>query len=96
MREIVHIQAGQCGNQIGAKVSQPFSLQEAYFECHGKTFGSIDEKLKTFLVQTSRSTFSSGRMYQIVELAIAMNWLRGFRIRLIYEAPRISLSSSGR
>lgn len=22
MREIVHIQAGQCGNQIGAKVSQ--------------------------------------------------------------------------
>lgn len=23
MREIVHIQAGQCGNQIGAKVSLP-------------------------------------------------------------------------
>jgi len=23
MREIVHIQAGQCGNQIGAKVSIP-------------------------------------------------------------------------
>ena len=23
MREIVHIQAGQCGNQIGAKVSGP-------------------------------------------------------------------------
>ena len=22
MREIVHLQAGQCGNQIGAKVSQ--------------------------------------------------------------------------
>jgi len=22
MREIVHMQAGQCGNQIGAKVSQ--------------------------------------------------------------------------
>lgn len=22
MREIVHIQAGQCGNQIGAKVSE--------------------------------------------------------------------------
>ena len=28
MREIVHIQAGQCGNQIGAKVS---------FVCFGKT-----------------------------------------------------------
>ena len=24
MREIVHIQAGQCGNQIGAKVGQCF------------------------------------------------------------------------
>lgn len=27
MREIVHIQAGQCGNQIGAKVSE----EDPYF-----------------------------------------------------------------
>lgn len=26
MREIVHLQAGQCGNQIGAKVSSNFGL----------------------------------------------------------------------
>jgi len=26
MREIVHIQAGQCGNQIGAKVNTDFFL----------------------------------------------------------------------
>ena len=26
MREIVHIQAGQCGNQIGAKVSLFYNL----------------------------------------------------------------------
>lgn len=26
MREIVHLQAGQCGNQIGAKVSAYFFL----------------------------------------------------------------------
>jgi len=26
MREIVHLQAGQCGNQIGAKVFQIFGL----------------------------------------------------------------------
>ena len=26
MREIVHIQAGQCGNQIGAKVGSSLSL----------------------------------------------------------------------
>lgn len=27
MREIVHLQAGQCGNQIGAKVIYIFVLQ---------------------------------------------------------------------
>lgn len=27
MREIVHIQAGQCGNQIGAKVSTQGNLK---------------------------------------------------------------------
>ena len=32
MREIVHMQAGQCGNQIGAKVSRPL----------GKTVTSIN------------------------------------------------------
>lgn len=26
MREIVHLQAGQCGNQIGAKVSKPICV----------------------------------------------------------------------
>ena len=31
MREIVHIQAGQCGNQIGAKVSfYQFYLQKGF------------------------------------------------------------------
>lgn len=28
MREIVHLQAGQCGNQIGAKVSYYWKLQD--------------------------------------------------------------------
>ena len=27
MREIVHVQAGQCGNQIGAKVSFCFTVE---------------------------------------------------------------------
>jgi len=31
MREIVHLQAGQCGNQIGAKVSNQFCFVE-FFE----------------------------------------------------------------
>lgn len=35
MREIVHIQAGQCGNQIGAKVSFLFSLIFANYRMGG-------------------------------------------------------------
>lgn len=31
MREIVHLQAGQCGNQIGAKVSTYLSFR--FFKC---------------------------------------------------------------
>lgn len=31
MREIVHIQAGQCGNQIGAKVRQTYTTETDYF-----------------------------------------------------------------
>ena len=30
MREIVHLQAGQCGNQIGAKVSNTFVFKKKY------------------------------------------------------------------
>ena len=47
MREIVHIQAGQCGNQIGAKVKiQPFytHLQNYHF-CQKK---SAYQKLRNF------------------------------------------------
>ena len=33
MREIVHLQAGQCGNQIGAKVSPPKILQTSSNGC---------------------------------------------------------------
>ena len=32
MREIVHIQAGQCGNQIGAKVSAEYKCFKLKFE----------------------------------------------------------------
>ena len=31
MREIVHIQAGQCGNQIGSKVPQSISFNNITF-----------------------------------------------------------------
>ena len=34
MREIVHMQAGQCGNQIGAKVSHVLCFDKVFFETH--------------------------------------------------------------
>lgn len=34
MREIVHIQAGQCGNQIGAKVNTMFLYFFTVFLCN--------------------------------------------------------------
>jgi len=34
MREIVHLQAGQCGNQIGSKVTVRCWLSERDFLCH--------------------------------------------------------------
>lgn len=39
MREIVHIQAGQCGNQIGAKVSAKLIGKLSQFEEHAKKNG---------------------------------------------------------
>lgn len=35
MREIVHIQAGQCGNQIGAKVGSNFMERDAESDARG-------------------------------------------------------------
>ena len=41
MREIVHIQAGQCGNQIGAKVGiskfEFVDIREPFFKLEPKT-----------------------------------------------------------
>ena len=56
MREIVHLQAGQCGNQIGAKVTSnlnsPMMLQFGHFE----PFFSCKCQFLTYLY------FSSGRL----------------------------------
>lgn len=43
MREIVHLQAGQCGNQIGAKVScRSASHQIAFYErVSGSTVNTV-------------------------------------------------------
>ena len=35
MREIVHIQAGQCGNQIGAKVCTYLNIKGFFFSKSG-------------------------------------------------------------
>lgn len=41
MREIVHIQAGQCGNQIGAKVSELMLMQTSSIFCRKCTIWNM-------------------------------------------------------
>lgn len=61
MREIVHLQAGQCGNQIGAKVGRCFWIISAIFslkfdrncplltqQCHHTSLGNLP---RFFLLQ---------------------------------------------
>jgi len=45
MREIVHIQAGQCGNQIGSKFWEMIS-EEHGIDADGKYTGSVDSQLE--------------------------------------------------
>jgi hypothetical protein len=55
MREIVHLQAGQCGNQIGAKVSTIVYFN--FFYCVYSIFYSLNIYF-WMLIQRSRKTFS--------------------------------------
>jgi len=41
MREIVHIQAGQCGNQIGAKVRNDKRIFDANHNLHNSLTHSL-------------------------------------------------------
>ena len=56
MREIVHLQAGQCGNQIGAKVSPKekfISGKKSFFFEEGRplNWSVIDFFLNTFSIE---------------------------------------------
>jgi len=48
MREIVHIQAGQCGNQIGAKVSFSKSIFNSHFPFTESTVAKMASFLHDF------------------------------------------------
>ena len=52
MREIVHIQAGQCGNQIGAKVSVNFTCSQGFWDPVNAVLNSDRDRIVCFL--TSR------------------------------------------
>lgn len=41
MREIVHLQAGQCGNQIGAKVGLKMALLCVFYFCKDELHGFL-------------------------------------------------------
>ena len=52
MREIVHLQAGQCGNQIGAKVYLHLTKKHTF--CNILTFGFLPQNSsgKSYLMNT--------------------------------------------
>ena len=56
MREIVHMQAGQCGNQIGAKVSDIFLnnyLNISWYKRYtGVVIGTYGHALPVFSIST--------------------------------------------
>jgi len=49
MREIVHIQAGQCGNQIGTKVSQIKCILFSYHTVGFKLYLALSKTITTDL-----------------------------------------------
>jgi hypothetical protein len=63
MREIVHIQAGQCGNQIGAKVRRQ-SLEFISFPCLSYSFGKSSpmNMVSTPLVATTATLICSSNV----------------------------------
>ncbi|KAI8120498.1 Tubulin beta-3 chain [Lucilia cuprina] len=65
MREIVHLQAGQCGNQIGAKFWEIIS-EEHGIDCNGIYNGESDlqlERVSVYYNEASAVTRSSGGKY---------------------------------
>ena len=55
MREIVHVQAGQCGNQIGAKFWEVIS-DEHGIDCQGNYIGNSDLQLERINVYYNEAT----------------------------------------
>ena len=69
MREIVHIQAGQCGNQIGAKVKHRLYIYLVLSTCN------LEMKGRCFsVVYTSKSHLSFGDLCW--PMAGGVTWLK--------------------
>lgn len=63
MREIVHIQAGQCGNQIGAKVGENFD---------GKFNGNYAESFEIKQLKFWWFNFDKVRDYFVFEIQFGL------------------------
>lgn len=62
MREIVHVQAGQCGNQIGAKFWEVIS-DEHGIDATGKSQEDLERPLRFFAVETLCRGYHVGGSY---------------------------------
>ena len=81
MREIVHIQAGQCGNQIGAKFWEIIS-DEHGIDPTGSYSGTSDLQLERINVYYNEAT--GGKYVPRVSLmkSIVKYWELGWRLHI--------------
>ena len=89
MREIVHIQAGQCGNQIGAKFWEIIS-DEHGIDPTGSYSGTSDLQLERINVYYNEAT--GGKYVPRVSLDNFRNWPQPLVVFLVMTVPMLQLS----
>lgn len=68
MREIVHLQAGQCGNQIGAKVRQVSFKEVNVFACQISHYKINSFEIRCRFVLPSSSGKSFPTSMELIQL----------------------------
>lgn len=89
MREIVHIQAGQCGNQIGAKVSFLFWINLSFFLHEKKKFYRIEQERREKKLAHLLDNIKTKKVWKSLFVSNA-KWIEKKRIIFRFAKSRIS------
>eukprot|EP00889_Picochlorum_renovo_P005633 jgi/Picre1/32663/NNA_008009.t1 len=76
MREIVHVQAGQCGNQIGAKFWEVI-CDEHGVDASGEYYGDLDLQLERINVYFNESSGGRPDNFVFGQSGAGNNWAKG-------------------